>query len=142
MKQDIPNFQSWLYEGQTKISQLKKLCEHYDPMLDDAKTNEFGEKQKVCDEKHPAFQKIRQCVDAMNDERFYLHIVHQLGTEHDPYYIATIFGGDNGPANWPKYLNQFKKLVNELKKKFKMIWVIDLENDCLDDVYTLRIGVE
>lgn len=142
MKQDIPNFQSWLYEGQTKISQLRKLCEHYDPMLDDAKTNEFGEKQKVCDEKHPAFQKIRQCVDAMNDERFYLHIVHQLGTEQDPYYIATIFGGDNGPANWPKYLNQFKKLVNGLKKKFKMIWVIDLENDCLDDVYTLRIGVE
>ena len=118
------------------------MCEHYNPLLDTSKYNEFGEKQQLCDEKHPAFQKVRQCVDKINDDRFYLHAVHELGTAADPYYIATIFGGDNGPAKWTKYLNNIKRLVNELSKKFKFVWIIDLENDCLDDVYTLRVGVE
>jgi hypothetical protein len=77
----------------------------------------------------------------VKDERFYVHIMHQLGTEQDPYYIATIFGGDNGSGNWKKYLNEVKKLVNELSKKFSDVWIVDWWNDCLDDVYTLRVGV-
>ena len=51
--------------------------------------------------------------------------------------IITIDGGFNGTNDWPLYLLQITRIVQELDA-----WVIDLINDCLDDVWTLRIGVD
>ena len=51
--------------------------------------------------------------------------------------IITIDGGFNGSGDWPLYLLQITRIVQELNA-----WVIELINDCLDDVWTLRIGVD
>lgn len=50
--------------------------------------------------------------------------------------IITIYGGFNGNGNWITYLNQIITIIQALDA-----WVIDLTNDCPDDVWTLRIGV-
>ena len=51
--------------------------------------------------------------------------------------IITIDGGFNGSYDWPLYLLQITRIVQTLDA-----WVIDLVNDCPDDVWTLRIGVD
>lgn len=53
------------------------------------------------------------------------------------HVIITIYGGFNGKNDWPLYLLQITRIVQTLDA-----WVIDLINDCPDDVWTLRIGVD
>ena len=60
------------------------------------------------------------------------------GTKNDEYgyYIAKFYGGLNGSGKWKNYVDEIKKLFTSLKDS----WLIDLENDCCDDVWVLRIG--
>ena len=56
------------------------------------------------------------------------------------HYVATLCGGDNGSGNWPKYLNELVEILHKFDDLDYDAWVIDLDNDCLDDVHTVRIG--
>lgn len=53
------------------------------------------------------------------------------------HVIITIYGGFNGNGDWITYLNQITTIIQALDA-----WVIDLINDCPDDVWTLRIGID
>lgn len=53
------------------------------------------------------------------------------------HVIITIYGGFNGRGDWSLYLLQITRIIQALDA-----WVIDLINDCPDDVWTLRIGVD
>ena len=53
------------------------------------------------------------------------------------YELVTIFGGFNGSAMWGVYLEQIQNIMEEFEK----CWLIDLNNDCLDDSWKLRIGI-
>ena len=60
----------------------------------------------------------------------------------DNHTIITYSGGNNsGNSDWYTYLEDinivFSRLENLLNDK---IWLIDLVNDCSDDVFYLRIG--
>ena len=63
--------------------------------------------------------------------------------EPDPYkyIVISIYGGLNGAGNWVEYMNCISDLLWQLSMKYKC-WVVDLVNDCLDDVFTLRIGLK
>ena len=52
------------------------------------------------------------------------------------HYIAYIYGGENGPGNWKDYSNWLSELFSNLDGAI----LIDLTNDCPDDVWTLRIS--
>ena len=54
------------------------------------------------------------------------------------HYIAYIYGGEHGPGNWKNYSEFLKDLFANLDDA----WVIDLSNDCADDVWTLRLGFD
>ena len=54
------------------------------------------------------------------------------------YYVAYIHGGENGPGNWVDY----SKYLNDLFISVPGSWIIDLINDCPDDVWTLRLGYD
>ena len=54
------------------------------------------------------------------------------------HYIAYIHGGENGPGNWVDY----SKYLNDLFISVPESWIIDLINDCPDDVWTLRLGYD
>ena len=67
---------------------------------------------------------------------------------HDPiqkssegHYVVTLFGGNNGQCNWPGYLMQLINVINAFSEVGYHAWIVDIINDCPDDVHTVRIGV-
>ena len=52
------------------------------------------------------------------------------------YKLQNVYGGFNGNGAWITYLTQIAIIIQALDA-----WVIDLTNDCPDDVWVLRIGV-
>lgn len=56
--------------------------------------------------------------------------------KYNDYYIAYIHGGENGPGEWKDYMEWMKNLFSN----FDDAWLLDLENDVPDDVWTLRLG--
>jgi len=60
--------------------------------------------------------------------------------KRDQYLVVRFFGGLNGPGKWTEYMPQITKLINEISKEYHC-WLVQLVNDCLDDVFTLDIGV-
>ena len=85
-----------------------------------------------------------------HDDEAYTYVIEripQYNGKHGPaltdvfkaesgHYIAYLYGGENGPGNWVDY----SKFINELFNSIPGSWLIDLTNDCADDVWTLRIG--
>lgn len=64
--------------------------------------------------------------------------VFAVSSEHSKgvYYVAKFYGGLNGAGNWRNYLRDIQKLVAEQKA-----YVIKLDVDVADDVWTLYIGI-
>jgi hypothetical protein len=60
--------------------------------------------------------------------------------KRDQYLVVRFFGGLNGPGKWTEYMPPITKLINEISKEYHC-WLVQLVNDCIDDVFTLDIGV-
>lgn len=58
------------------------------------------------------------------------------------HYVIVLWGGLNGSGNWKDYIGTFAKVFDALDEKCERCWLIELQNDCADDVYTAYIGVE
>lgn len=56
--------------------------------------------------------------------------------------VAELQGGLNGSGDWEEYFSTFKTLCEKLKEKKIKIWLIEGENDCLDDKYIMSFGVK
>lgn len=64
------------------------------------------------------------------------------GTDYyDNYAIISFHGGKNGCGDWDDYIKDISNLILALDEYFSDVWLIDLINDCPDDVFDLRIGV-
>lgn len=81
----------------------------------------------------------------MNKENI-IDTIIQLNLKHisisnievkENYYIITIDGGYNGLNKWSEYLSQ----INIIMQQFKECWLIELINDCPDDIWTLKLGI-
>ena len=59
----------------------------------------------------------------------------------EPYHIVRCCGGKNGNGKWTEYFSQFSNIFNSLSEICKDVWLIDIENDSLDDVFDLFIGL-
>ena len=56
----------------------------------------------------------------------------------------TLCGGLNGGGpftKWKGYFQELSKFVTEVSKKYH-IWLIKLDNDCLDDVFYAEFGID
>ena len=65
--------------------------------------------------------------------------------EKDEYGTDTfvLYGGLNGGGpydKWTGYFEQLTKFVEEVSKSYH-IWLIKLDNDCLDDVFYAEFGI-
>lgn len=58
------------------------------------------------------------------------------------HYIVCLGGGKNGNGEWVNYFDDLKDTFESLKNEFGKVWLIKLENDCLDDVHYPYIGLE
>ena len=59
---------------------------------------------------------------------------------YERYVVARIYGGLNGKGCWECYLEDINKLIKDINKVYHT-WVVQILNDCCDDVFTLEIGV-
>ena len=132
--------------------------ESWDPSYDDKPVNQWGEKwqkisgtylNSVIDDIIKDVQ-IDPFEDGPKIERLYLGSLHLC---EDGHLIATIYGGANGggfrgeESNWKYYLSLVRKFLGKLLdydngQFFRDVWMIDWDNDCCDDVWTLRLGLE
>ena len=58
----------------------------------------------------------------------------------ESHYVIALTGGNNGSPDWVHYLNElsiFFVYANEHHKA----WLIELKNDCPDDVFYVYIGL-
>ena len=62
--------------------------------------------------------------------------------EKKDHTIITIYGGLNGFGDIFFYLYQVDRIVCALSADRKEVWLISWENDCLDDVWTLKLGIK
>lgn len=63
-------------------------------------------------------------------------------TNTDPaMFYVTICGGENGGGTWSNYFQVLHDLFIKLEDIFECVWVIELWNDCIDDVFYAKIGV-
>lgn len=136
---------------------MKKIVEQWKPEFDDKPTNQFGERwQKLRNDDWlvVAIDSIaKDCqldpsdfgpkVDSIN-----VSSVHMLNSGN---LIVTVFGGANGggianESNFKIYLAIVKKFVGKLldfnTDLFADAWLIDWDNDCCDDVWTLRFVLQ
>lgn len=58
------------------------------------------------------------------------------------HVVVAISGGLNGNGKWADYMEDLKELFKKLQAEFGHVWLMNLDNDCPDDVWYLMIGVE
>lgn len=61
--------------------------------------------------------------------------------ENGPWFILKANGGLNGTGNWGNYMTDIERLRAHLAEGGKA-WLVKCENDCLDDIFYLTIGVD
>ena len=142
-----------LKESILKIAgKMKRIVESWQPDFDDKPVNQWGEKWqrlKQTDWLYSLVDKAaKDCqIDLYEDgpslEKLHISSVHILKNRN---LIVTVFGGANGGGmqggcNLKHYLCLVRKLLGKLVGcclPFEDAWLIDWDNDCADDVWTLR----
>lgn len=61
--------------------------------------------------------------------------------EESKFIRVVISGGENGLGKFSNYTLQLNLLANRLEEEFSEVWLIKWENDVLDDVWYLELGL-
>ena len=80
--------------------------------------------------------KIESTIKKYNLSNIKLNYVTK-GEDALNYWIVTLYGGENGRGRFSNYLEDVKHIIDQ----FDHTWLIKWENDCLDDVWTLKFGI-
>ena len=98
------------------------------------KENENNELQKIIDEIIPIIRELE------NDETSKIAV---LESEIDKYgtKTVTLCGGLNGSGEWKNYFSDLSQICDTLAEKGFDMWLIKLDNDCLDDIFYATFGI-
>lgn len=100
----------------------------------------FGETWEELDDSSPAYSTAVDSAKVIDGLR--IGDVYEVGAKK--HFIAVLHGGDNGSLDrqkWLRYLESVKKFIAQMfKHGCGDVWLVDFINDCVDDVFTLRIG--
>ena len=111
----------------------KLICESFDDLK---KSTDFSPEQKE------TLDKIASIVNKHREEkRSALGVLDSFIDKYDTC-TCVITGGLNGPGKWENYLEDISKLVKDFEENGIHVWMIEGENDCLDDVFTFNFGVK
>ena len=112
------------------ISNLKiTLCEETDPLK--KYYERYGEKWIETHDLDDILKEIEDQDNYSNLKSIETWLVD------DEYYIIKFYGGLNGPGKWIDYLKDIQLIVNRLEDSY----LIDLDIDVPDDVWTLYVGM-
>lgn len=95
---------------------------------------QFGEKWNTT---HKLDDKLKKKLAFENKSNLALVEVFEV-EGRDDHYIAKIYGGLNGSGEWKNYLKDIQHIVNDIKN----CYVIRLDVDVPDDVWTLYLGIQ
>lgn len=115
------------------------------------KDEEKATKGEFCSRHTKAYKKVREAVNdaagtvAGKGTNLKLKSVVKMtssleGCEDPNWYVALITGGLNGPGSWLDYMTCIRRLVDAMDFIANDVWLVDLKNDCADDVWDMRIG--
>lgn len=70
--------------------------------------------------------------------------IHYLKHEIDEYgtKTVTLVGGLNGNGEWTDYFNGLSKAFENLKNNGYDAWLLNIDNDVIDDVFYATVGIE
>jgi len=111
---------------------LENKAEKDDPLASDYPDEEWNDDFELK-------QKIKGIIDKLKKNGSLsdnISIANAYRIQDEGHLIIRIFGGENGPGKWSKYLTDIQKIVSEFDG-----WVISLNNDVLDDLWDLHIGI-
>jgi hypothetical protein len=58
----------------------------------------------------------------------------------EDHYMALIAGGNNGNGKWTEYCQQLQNIFTVFKEEGYDAWLVNLENDCPDDIWYAYIA--
>ena len=88
------------------------------------------------------YQKIKSCIANVKERAENNRLLSLDGVvecDRGSHYIAFVSGGANGRGDWVEYLGTFQAIIEGLKEDGKA-WLVELKNDCADDVHYALIG--
>ena len=62
------------------------------------------------------------------------------GNKND-FLILKICGGKNGCGYWTEYFSDIRTLFQAFSNKYMKVWLVDIDNDCPDDVFYMTMCV-
>lgn len=87
------------------------------------------------------FNDIKPIIEAASLEnskiRYITHEIDEYGTK-----TVKLVGGLNGNGQWIDYFNGLSNVFENLKNNRYDAWLLNIDNDVIDDVFYVTIGVE
>ena len=100
--------------------------------------NESKEENKLDYKKANAA--IEAAVKATNNKNTKLTLLDKLHKDEYDTDVFRIKGGLNGSGEWTDYFHVIADFTDEISKSY-YVWLINLKNDCLDDVFYADFGI-
>lgn len=100
--------------------------------------NEYGEKWRKISDTSKTYKDFDKVVKKARSTKSKIDLIDMAKVEGTDRYIAVLCGGLNGPGNWIDYFNGLEKLLKAYTGK---AWVVDIENDCADDIFYVRLAI-
>lgn len=76
------------------------------------------------------------------DEIVEVNINDNVNDIHKDFTVTKIYGGKNGTGVWSDYLLKLRDICKAFEINNYRCWIIDLDIDVVDDVWTCYLGVE
>ena len=99
-----------------------------------------GTKQELVAKETKAYRTIASAVKKtkkiFGDKNRLLSLDGVVSVSDGDHYIAFVSGGNNGRSNWEDYFRSLAMIVKECKDA----WLIEIKNDCCDDVHYALVG--
>ena len=90
----------------------------------------------------PIYLKMKKCLNKCSD-KYTLIAIREVSKENfETHYVIQLSSGNNKNARWLDYLLNLHELFLEIESDFGDNWLIELQNDCVDDVHYVYIGIK
>lgn len=100
--------------------------------------NDYGEKWKKLSHSSKEFKSFDKVVKKVRTSKSKIDLLDIAQVNNSKRYIAVLCGGLNGSGNWVDYFKDLERLLKEYTGK---AWVVDIENDCADDIFYVNLAI-
>ena len=126
------------------VSVMEGLFRALHPELKTSGVLNESEKERPFDKKK-AVRVLSTAAGKLSDKLLRHPSLLEDKIEKDEYgtNVFTLCGGLNGGGpymKWTGYFQELSKFVADVSKKYH-IWLIELKNDCLDDIFYAKFGI-